>query len=331
MLDFYAHIWFWLVACLIVGGATGAAARRAPRRKGPARWLVWALLAFCAGAAATALGAPRGAIAIHLESALACFGAFLIGAGATALALRGTLAAHEAWALGLLPVAALWGAATLFDLPAYQAKLQTRVAALAQAAGVDSAGVGLVGRDVVAPQVVIENRALMDQIAAAPGVRRVLASDERAPAAVVEAAKPIAPEPEKPPQPPAATDPRSVLASLGDGELDAAGCQRALDAVAALDPVGFRAARSSINRRAAGALDKAAEVIRRCPEATIEVRGYGDRDMSDPLSERRARAAERYLRREGVGGRRLVAVGCCAPIEQEAKIPRASEIEFIVR
>lgn len=328
MLDFYAHIWFWLVACLIVGGTTGALARRAPRRKGPARWLVWGLLALSAGAAAAALGALPGAIALHLESALACFGAFLAGAAAGALAVRGDLASHESWALGLIPVAALWAAAALFATPAYEAQLQKRIVALAQASGVDPSGVGLVGRDVVAPRAVTQNKALTDLIAAAPGVRRILAANEPAPPPEPE--KPIvAAEPERAPSAPdAAADPGAVLAALGNGELDAAKCQQALAAVAAVEPVGFHPARSSINRRTARALDRAAEIIRRCPDSTIEVRGFGDRDSVDPLSERRARAAERYLRREGVGGRKLVAIGCCAP---EAKAAHTSAIEFIVR
>ncbi|PPD42982.1 MAG: hypothetical protein CTY15_11255 [Methylocystis sp.] len=272
----------------------------------------------------------QGALAIYLESALACLAAFLVGAGATALATRGSLAAHESWALGLVPAAALWWAGTLFAQPAYQAQLQKRVVALAQAAGVDPSGIALVGRDVSAPGAVAQNKALMELIAAAPGVRRVIAVEgAAAPVATAEAEKP-APAPEKPPAPLDA-DPKAVLATLKSGDLDAASCQRALDAVAALDPVAFNAARSSINRQAAYALDKAVEVIRRCPDATIEVRGYGDATMQvDPLSERRARAAERYLRREGVGGRRLVAVGCCPPVA-EAKAPRPSAIEFIVR
>jgi OmpA-OmpF porin, OOP family len=77
----------------------------------------------------------------------------------------------------------------------------------------------------------------------------------------------------------------------------------------------------------AQALDKAAEVIRRCADATIEVRSFGDEvGGKDALSQRRARAAERYLRLEGVGGRRLVAVG--ARLDRER---RAGAIEFLVR
>jgi len=87
MLDFYAHLWFWLIACLAVGASTGALVRRAPLRKGLARWLLWMGLAFAAGACALSLGALPGALAIHVESALACFAAFILGASAAAFTM----------------------------------------------------------------------------------------------------------------------------------------------------------------------------------------------------------------------------------------------------
>jgi outer membrane protein OmpA-like peptidoglycan-associated protein len=281
-----------------------------------------------------ALGALGGVIAIFVESALAFFAVFMIGACAASLIRQRSVAAHEAWALGLVPAALLWLGATLVAQPAYQARLQKRVVEIAQAAGVDPAGLALSGRDVVATPAVVEEKALATRIAAIPGVRRVIASVEPAPAPRASAERPdetssIAPAPQLPPTSDRASDPQSILAALPAGELDAETCQRALDAIATLEPVAFRVARATVDRRASRALDKAAEVIRRCPDATIEVRGHGDEGKEeDTLSRRRALAAQRYLRREGVAGRRLVAVGCCAPAEQERRI---GAIEYIVR
>lgn len=331
MLDFYAFLWPWLAACVAVGVATGALVAETPARKRPARWLIWAGLAALAAATAVALGAAEGAISIHVESALACFAAFISGCVVGASAFRRSLAAHERWALGLVPAALLWIGAAHVAQPAYETALEKRVTALAQAAGVDAAGLSLSGRDVVATPAVEEKADLMARIAAAPGVRRIIGAQVPQPEKTEPAPKPAdassdatAAIPQ--PSPAAPSEPTDILAALPAGDLDAATCQRALDAVAAAKPVAFRASRATVNRRVALALDKAAEIIRRCPDVTIEVRGHGDEGPADALSQRRALAAERYLRREGVAGRRLVAVGCCARDER-----RAGAIDYIVR
>lgn len=297
MLDFYVPLWPWLAACFAVGAAMGALAPGKPRGKSPARWLIWLSLATIAGAAAIALGAVQGAVALYIEAALACLVAFLIGAGAAALIFQRTLAGHEAWALGLVPAALLWWGASEFTEPAYEANLQKRVAALAQTAGVDPAGMALAGPDVTAPPAAATNKE-PNMAAPIPEASPMLA----------KATAPVS-------QPPA--------------ELDRAACQRALDAVQVSAPVAFREARATVNRRTALALDKAAEIIRHCPEATIEVRGHGDAGAEDDLlSRRRALAAAHYLRLEGVSGHKLVAIGCC---EKAGEGRRPGAIEYIVR
>lgn len=346
MSNFYAYLWPWLAACLATGAATAALVPSDPARRAPARWLIWAALAFVAAALALALGALRGDVSIHVESALGCFAAFMLGCVGGAFGLRRNLAAHERWALGLVPAGLLWWGAAHLAQPAYQADLERRVAALVQAAGADPSGLSISGRDVVAAPAIAGDEALTARIAA-PGVRRIVAvrttETERAPDS------PAAPPPNEskvgesktsesktsevksdatatiaPASPDQSTD---ILASPPAGPLDAAACQRALDAVAAAEPAAFRAARATVNRRVAAALDKAAEIIRRCPDATIEVRGHGDDGgVEDSLSRRRARAAERYLRREGVGSKRLVATGCCA-----RAAPSAGAIDYILR
>jgi OmpA-OmpF porin, OOP family len=279
MQELYAYLWPPLAACFVAGATTGALARGPSRSGKPARWLIWALLALCAGAVAIALRAVEGALALYLGSALAGFVAFLVGAAAAAFALRKSLAAHERWALGLVPAALLWWGAVHVALPAYEAALNTPAPAQ-NAVSADMQG-------------------------------------ERPP----EHTGTIPPAP--------AADAKTVLASLPSGPFDASTCQRALDAVASSEPVSFNAMRSTINRRAAQALDKAVEIIRRCPHATIEVRGHGDEGVEEnTLSRRRALAVERYMRLEGVDGRRLVAVGCCEKGKEESRV---GAIDYIVR
>lgn len=294
MLDFYVPLWPWLAACFAVGAATGALAPGKTRGKSPARWLIWLCLAAIEGAAAIALGAVEGTVSLHIEAALACFAAFLIGAGAAALIFQRTFAGHGTWALGLVPAAILWWGASEFTAPAYEAELQKRVAALIQPTGVDPAGIAQT---------------------APPSV----AVDKERVAPVESENKPDAPTLANAPAP----------ASQAPAELDRAACQRALDAVQVSDPVAFREARATVNRRTALALDKAAEVIRQCPEATIEVRGHGDGGAEDDLlSRRRALAAAHYLRLEGVSGHKLVAIGCC---EKAGEGRRPIAIEYILR
>jgi OmpA-OmpF porin, OOP family len=194
------------------------------------------------------------------------------------------------------------------------------VAFLAGAAGVSAARNALGGHERWALGLVPLALLYWGAIHFAPPVEAPRAANP--PPAQVAAPEPERPAPERDadqtgaiPAPAApSTDPAAILAALPAGALDAATCQRALDAVAAAEPVVFNPTHATIHRRASRALDKAVEVIRRCPEATIEVRGFDDGDgANEALSLRRARAAERYLRDEGVGGRKLAVSAARAP------------------
>jgi outer membrane protein OmpA-like peptidoglycan-associated protein len=353
MLDFLAHLWPWLAACLAIGAATGAFLHGGTLRRRPARWLAWFGAAAVAGAAAVLVGAAQGRAAVAVEAALACFAAFVFGAGLLAMR-RGALADHERWAVGLLPVALLWWGAVQIAIPAYEREVRERLAALAQGAGMDPAAFEVSGRDVTAPRAAADKNGLIGQIAATPGVRRVsVAAAEPGPTAAPataptdQTATIAAPAPGPAPSEGAknaaapATAPATAAATAPGpaadapaapaGETGKADCQRGLDAAAVSEPVLFPSSRTTINRRAAYALDKAAEAIRRCPQdATIEVRAYADAGAEDePLARRRALAAERYLRREGVGGRKLVATGCCAGAQEARR--GAGAVDYILR
>jgi outer membrane protein OmpA-like peptidoglycan-associated protein len=91
-----------------------------------------------------------------------------------------------------------------------------------------------------------------------------------------------------------------------------ADCQTALAASSTPSVLVFRKGSAQLTPSATRALEKAATIIRRCPEnATIEVRGHvrgsGAKAPNDALAQRRAEAATGYIEGQGVGGRRLVA------------------------
>jgi outer membrane protein OmpA-like peptidoglycan-associated protein len=266
MRDELFSLWPWFFAAVGVGVATAAFIGEGPRRRRPARWLVWFAAAAMAGVVAIALGALQGRVAFVVAAGVACFVAFIAGASTVAVA-RGALGAHERWALGLVALALLWFGAVV-EWP-YGDQLSGMLPPRPMLSGPF-------------------HSKLPDEPPSAPP-----AGSDQTGAIPAPAAAP-------------ANDPKAILAALPTGDLDAETCQRALDAVAAAEPVLFNPAHATIHRRASGALDRAAEVIRRCPQGGVEVIGFDDGDgPAAALALRRARAAATYLRAEGVGGRKL--------------------------
>lgn len=339
MVDYLAHLWAWLLACFAIGVAAGALTRRAPARGAVSRWLLWTGLAFAAGALVAALGALRGDAAMFLESGLAAYAAYVAGAVIGTLAAGASLTAHEGWALGVLPAGLAWWGATLYAQPAYEEALQRRVAAVSQRAGLDPAQTMVSGRDLRAAGPAAADARFIAEISRLPGVRRVIiAPGAPAPPPPAMEAPPTPSAPQGSTSPPAGAAPPAVAQNRPAGALTVAECQAALDASATQDRIVFQPARATITRAAALALDKAAAIIRRCPEtATIEIGGHahgvGAREENDALSLRRANAAMRYLQREGVSGRRLAAVGqgAPAPSEKNRDGGRIGSISFTVR
>ncbi|MBM3563192.1 MAG: OmpA family protein [Alphaproteobacteria bacterium] len=105
--------------------------------------------------------------------------------------------------------------------------------------------------------------------------------------------------------------PRAAPTAPTSAGVTLAGCQAALEEPSASSELVFRRGEARITPSAAIALNKAAAIIRRCPEeATIEimghVRGSAANANNDALAQRRAQAAISYLERQGLGRRRLV-------------------------
>lgn len=104
----------------------------------------------------------------------------------------------------------------------------------------------------------------------------------------------------------------SAPATAVSGGMTLVDCQTALEASSTPGVLVFRKGSAQLTPSATRALDKAATIIRRCPEnATIAVRGHvrgsGAKAPNDALAQRRAEAATGYIERQGVSGRRLVA------------------------
>ena len=90
-------------------------------------------------------------------------------------------------------------------------------------------------------------------------------------------------------------------------------CQDDLRAAAAAGVINFQRASADLDRRSNNTLDRLAEIVKGCPNATIEVGGHtdaeGEADRNQRLSERRARAVADYLIKAGVPDARIQAVG----------------------
>lgn len=114
------------------------------------------------------------------------------------------------------------------------------------------------------------------------------------------------------------------------GGMTRADCQAALEEASGAAELVFRRGEARITPSAALALDKAAAIIRRCPENAMigvlgHVRGSAANANNDALAQRRAQAAISYLERRGLSGRRL------AEPRGEARQSEARAITFEVR
>jgi outer membrane protein OmpA-like peptidoglycan-associated protein len=173
-----SHFWLWLLPIFIAGIATAILTRQAEAKGKVAPWLIWCGLAFAAGALTALLDVLLGRAGVWLETALASFVVYMLGAGAGALLRKSDLAEHKGWALGLIPAALLWFAGNVFGTPNMEADLKKSVGAAIKDAREDARNFQIVGRDVLLSNDVADRAALTATIRKIEGVRAVIETEK---------------------------------------------------------------------------------------------------------------------------------------------------------
>ncbi len=173
-----SHFWLWLLPIFIAGIATAMFTRQTEAKGKVAPWLIWCGLAFAAGALTALLNVLVGRAGVLLETALASFVAYMVGAAAGALLRKGDLAEHKGWALGLIPAALLWFAGNVFGTPKIEADLEQSVGAAMKDTRENARNFRVVGRDVLLPSDVADRAALAATIGKVAGVRLVIGTDK---------------------------------------------------------------------------------------------------------------------------------------------------------
>jgi len=330
------HFGLWLAAILAIGVVTAQKRRRAEAGGGLSPWLGWGLVAFALGLVVAGVGALPGPAGLWLESGLAAYATFLIGCAAGALGRGGSLREHREWALGLLPATLLWLGANAVEIPRIEAARSeaaappTEAQAIAERRAAETADPRAVFLESARRQA--ENLARSQAVQPAEpeggaGADRTgsvsvqnLTPQQRA--ARLEAA-------------------RAYLAKLpAAGALQLPACQQALDASQRVSKAFFAPGSYEITRAAAAALDQLTPILRRCPDAKVEIAGhtdnFGDATSNQALSKLRAEAVLRYLLAQGVPAARLSAAGYGAqqPIASNDDEPGRADnrrIEFILK
>jgi outer membrane protein OmpA-like peptidoglycan-associated protein len=168
-----SHFGLWLAAIFAIGALTALMRRRAEIDGGLSAWLAWGLLAFVIGLVVAGVPALQGRAALWLDSGLAAYAAFLLGAAIGALGRGGRLREHREWALGLLPATLVWIGANAVEIPKIEASLKAAVEAAMTQAGAQSVAFLVEGRDVALDQDNAASEGLRPTVANLHGVRRV--------------------------------------------------------------------------------------------------------------------------------------------------------------
>ena len=410
-----SHFGPWLAAIFAIGALTALLRRRAEADGGLSPWLAWGLLAFIIGLVVAGVRALQGRAGLWLDSGLAAYAAFLLGAAIGALGRGGHLREHREWALGLVPATLVWIGANAVEIPKIEASLKAAVETALMKAGAPSVAFLVEGRDVAFDRENPASEGLRPAVANLDGVRLVGFGGAAAGQTLGAQATAETSAPDgaigKPASPPGwvdpvtaakraagAADPRAeflesarrqaekfarsrapsgtdaATAAGGDrtgaiapaaksltpqqraarleaahaylaklpaaGPLELPACQEALDATQTVSKVLFLTASAEITRAAADALDALTSILRRCPEARIEIAGHtdsvGDEARNQALSQRRAEAIQRYLVLKGIPAARLSAIGYGSkqPIAQNDDEPGRADnrrIDFVLK
>ena len=330
------HLGLGLAAILAIGFVTGRNRLRAEAGGGLSPWLGWGLIAFALGLVVAGVGALPGRAGLWLDLGLAAYAAFLIGCAAGALGRAGNLREHREWALGLLPATLLWLVASAVEIPRIEAARREAAApptdarAIAERrapAAADPKAEFLESARRQAETLARSQAAQRADPEGGSGADRTgsvsvqnLTLQQRA--ARLEAA-------------------RAYLAKLpASGALELPVCQQALDASQRVSKALFAPGSYEITRAAAAALDQLTPVLRRCPDAKVEIAGHTDNvgaaASNLALSRLRAEAVLRYLVAQGVPAARLSAAGYGAqqPIASNDDEPGRADnrrIEFVLK
>lgn len=154
---------------------------------------------------------------------------------------------------------------------------------------------------------------------AAPQERRSAATPPpRPPGKTARASEPPRPAPPPagpivwlPPHDP--TLPGAIAAKETESTPTASACRTTLAALAGTEKIRFSVKSATVAAGSQAALAKLAELLKQCPEATLEIRGHADSQgkavENHDLSLRRARTVADYLTRIGVDRARLTSLG----------------------
>ncbi len=243
---------------------------------------------------------------------------------------------HREWALGLLPATLLWFGANAVEIPGIEAARRE-----AAAPPVEDRGIA----DKRAPEtadpraVFLESaRRQAEALARSQAAQRV----EPEAGAGADRTGSVAIQNLTPQQRAARLEAaRATLAKLpAAGALELPVCQQALDASQRVSKALFAPGSYEITRAAAVALDALTPILRRCPDAKVEIAGHtdnvGDAASNQALSKLRAEAVLRYLVAQGVSAARLSAAGYgaqqpIAPNDDEPGRADNRRIEFTLK
>jgi outer membrane protein OmpA-like peptidoglycan-associated protein len=336
-----SHFGLSLVAIFAIGAVTALMRRRTEADGGLSPWLAWGLLAFVVGLAVSGVAALQGRAGLWLDSGLAAYAAFLIGCAAGALYRGGHLREHREWALGLLPATLLWIGANALEIPKIEASREAGAEATANEAVEKPANPQTDPLAAARRAAFLESaRRQAEKLARSRAALKTDAVDRAGgdqTGSVVPSVQSSAPQPRVARLEAA----RAYLAKLpAAGALELPACQQALEATQTVNKAPFPTGSAEITRAAADALDALTSILRRCPDATIEIAGHtdniGDEASNQALSQRRAEAIRRYLMLKGVPAARLSATGYgskqpIASNDDEAGRADNRRIEFVLK
>lgn len=130
----------------------------------------------------------------------------------------------------------------------------------------------------------------------------------------------------------------SAAAIETKGDLDKEACVGRFEILSRTGNIYFRSGSARLDAKSTPLLDNLFDIVRRCPELTIEIGGHtdsaGSNSANQRLSEQRAQAVASYLRDKGIPASRMIAVGYgeskpVVPNTSAENMRRNRRIEFV--